>query len=149
MPPWASCLGVARWLDPHKAYPKWTYTNLIRNRPYDPGICPWTGASCPPAPPAPAAPTRPLPIPFHGFSYDHPGRIAPACRMIADILSDGGWHRWKDITVRVADAYQLQPTTVSKLLQGMVKTGGIELSDDYRPARRRRGRDDAREVRLS
>lgn len=143
-----SILAIARWLD-LRGRTKRTHNDHISNRPYDPAICPWTGAKCPLTPTRPTTSATPTLIPWHGFSYDAPGRIAPACRMIADVLSDGGWHRWKDITVRVADAYQLQPTTVSKLLQGMIKTGGIELSDDYRPARRRRGRDDAREVRLS
>lgn len=80
----------------------------------------------PSMPVGPRAPDASLPIPFEGFSYDHPGRIAPACRMIAQILSDGGWHPWDTITVSVADAFELQPNTVSGLLQGMVKTGGIE-----------------------
>ena len=80
----------------------------------------------PSMPVSPRAPNASPPIPFEGFSYDHPGRIAPACRMIAQILSDGGWHPWDTITVSVADAFELQPNTVSGLLQGMVKTGGIE-----------------------
>ena len=57
--------------------------------------------------------------------------------MIADILGDGNWYHWTDLTADVAQAYQLQPQTVSKLLQGIVKTGGIERH----PAQSKRGED--------
>ncbi|MGB5113391.1 MAG: hypothetical protein WBO08_17940 [Mycobacterium sp.] len=144
-----SILAVARWLDPGGGYPKWTYTNRIRDRGYDPLVCPWTAATCPPPLPAPSeAPllTNPTPIPWPGFSWDAPGRIAPACRMIVDILRDGGWHRCSDITERVARAFELKPETVSKLLQGMVNEGGIARRGPS--GRRLRVGADTREVRL-
>ena len=139
-----SILTVGRWLNPKHARSQAIYQCDIAPRRFDPDICPWTGSGCPTSPlVSPAA----APIPWQGFSWDAPGRIAPACRMIADILSDGCWHRCAALAARVAQAHELQPATVSKLLQGMVKTGGLEQRG---PAgRRRRGAVDALEVRLS
>ncbi len=42
-----SVLAVARWLDWDERT-KRVYNEQIKNRPYDPDICPWTGAVCPP-----------------------------------------------------------------------------------------------------
>ncbi|MEW2481732.1 hypothetical protein AB0876_19275 [Mycobacterium sp. NPDC049093] len=140
-----SVMTVARWLDPRGGYRRWTYTNDIRERQYDPSLCPWTAGRCPPSLAMSKArtSTRPTPIPWPGFSWDTPGRIAPACRMILDIVADGHWHRCCDITDRVATAFDLQTETVSKLLQGMVKNGGVD-----RRGRRQRGSADTREVRI-
>lgn len=141
-----SILTVGRWLNPKHERSQAIYQRDIAPRRFDPDICPWTGADCPTTPlVSPAA--APAPIPWHGFSWDAPGRIAPACHMIVDILSDRCWHRCADIAAYVAQEHELQPATVLKLLHGMVKTGGLEQRG---PAgRRRRGAVDAREVRLS
>lgn len=140
-----SVMAVARWLDARGGYPGWTYTNHIRERRYEPSLCPWTAGACPPPLSATStrSSTRPDPIPWPGFSWDAPGRIAPACRMILAILADGHWHRCCDITNRVAAALDLQTATVSKLVQGMVKNGGVDQR-----GRRQRGSSDTREVRL-
>lgn len=42
-----STLAIARWLDPGDTWSKQVYNEVIRPRPYDPNICPWTGAGCP------------------------------------------------------------------------------------------------------
>jgi hypothetical protein len=140
-----SVMAIARWLDPRGGYPGWTYTNHIRERRYDPSLCPWTAGACPPPLSVPSArtSTRPEPIPWPDFSWDGPGRIAPASRMILDILADGHWHRCCDITDRVAAAFDLQTETVSKLLRGMVKSGGVDQR-----GQRRRGGIDTREARI-
>lgn len=139
-----SVMAIARWLDPRGGYPGWTYTNHISERRYEPSLCPWTAGACPPPlfSTSTRSPTRPDPIPWPGFSWDAPGRIAPACRMILAILADGQWHRCCDITDRVAAAFDLQTATVSKLVQGMVKNGGIDQR-----GRQQRGSADTREVR--
>lgn len=56
-----SILAIARWLDLHNQRTKWTYNDRIRDRPYNPDICPWTGGDCPPrrASVAERRPTRP------------------------------------------------------------------------------------------
>jgi hypothetical protein len=43
-----SILTVARWLDFNDPRTVRVYNQHIKNRPYDPDICPWTGAGCPP-----------------------------------------------------------------------------------------------------
>lgn len=140
-----SILTVGRWLNPKHERTQLIYRQAIAGRHFNPDTCPWTAAGCP-ASPTPTRSTR-APIPWDGFSWDAPGRIAPACRMIVDILGDGHWHRCATIASRVAQAYELQPATVSKLLQGMVKMGGLEQRGAT--ARRKRGGVDMREVRLS
>lgn len=42
-----SILAIARWLDLNKPRTAWTYNDYVRKRPYNPGICPWTGGDCP------------------------------------------------------------------------------------------------------
>ena len=141
-----SILTVGRWLDLNDPRTRSVYDKQIEPRPYNPDICPWTASDCPSIPAAQQVvsqpSTRSLPIPFKGFSYDHPGRIGPACRMIADILSDGNWYRWDDITAQVATEFDLQRETISNLLRGMVNTGGIERS----PAKTKRGSGTSRVV---
>jgi hypothetical protein len=53
----------------------------------------------------------------------------PASPTIADFLSDGARHRCGDITALVAPAFELQPETVSKLLQGIVITIGLDRNE--------------------
>lgn len=43
-----SILAIARWLDMDKPRTQRIYADHIRQRPYDPDICPWTGGGCPP-----------------------------------------------------------------------------------------------------
>lgn len=71
------------------------------------------------------------PIPWEGFDYEYPGKVAPACREIVNILSDGNWHRWSEITKVIGNQYELQAKTVCNLLHGMVKTRGIERRGVY------------------
>ena len=141
-----SILTVGRWLEMNDPTTLSVYKQQIDPRPYNPDVCPWTASDCPSIPAAQQVvsqtSTRSLPIPFEGFSYDHPGRIGPACRMIADILSDGGWYRWDHITAHVATEFDLQRETISNLLRGMVNTGGIERS----PAKAKRGSGTSRVV---
>lgn len=134
-----SILTIGRWLEMNDTRTHSIYTQQIDPRPYNPELCPWTASDCPSKPVTQQAGSpaskKSLPIPFEGFSYDHPGRLGPACRMIADILSDGSWYRWDDITALVAAEFDLQPETISSLLRGMVNMGGIERS----PAKTKRG----------
>lgn len=81
--------------------------------------------------------------PWPGFDPDHPSRVAAACRHIGELLADGDWHRWKSIVTPVAADHDLQPATVSNLLRGMARMGGIERRGRYRR------RHDAHEIRIA
>jgi DNA-binding IclR family transcriptional regulator len=84
-------------------------------------------------------------IPWPGFDVNHPSRVGAACRQINELLADGDWHPWKSIQTPVAADHNLQPATVYNLLQGMIRTGGIERTGHYN----RRYRRDHRKVRLA
>lgn len=43
-----SILAVARWLNMDDERTKRVYREHIRDRPYDPAVCPWTADACPP-----------------------------------------------------------------------------------------------------
>ena len=43
-----STLVIARWLDLGDPWSKQVYNESIRTGPYNPHVCPWTGAGCPP-----------------------------------------------------------------------------------------------------
>jgi hypothetical protein len=89
--------------------------------------------------------TAPTLIPWEGFNPDYPGHVAPACRQITQLLSDGCWHPWADIVVTVAEAHGLAPKTVSGLLRGMVRLGTVERRGTYR----RKPKRCTRELRLA
>jgi hypothetical protein len=82
-------------------------------------------------------------IPWDGFDANYPGKIAPACHRIAEMLSDSGWHLWSSITAALAEEFDLQPKTTCNLLHGMVKTGGIERRGTWSRQK------DGREARLA
>ncbi|OBK67149.1 hypothetical protein A5653_17615 [Mycobacterium colombiense] len=42
-----STLAIARWLDPVDPWSKRVYNASIKTQPYNPNVCPWTGAACP------------------------------------------------------------------------------------------------------
>jgi hypothetical protein len=71
-------------------------------------------------------------IPWEGFNPDHPGRLAPGCRQIAELLNDNDWRPWSAIVDTVAEALDLTPKTVDNLLCGMVRLGSIKRRGNHR-----------------
>jgi hypothetical protein len=89
------------------------------------------------------------PIPWEGFDPSRYTRYAAACRQIGELLSDGEWHRWRDVADPVAASTNLLPRTVDSVLRQMVRNTGTVERRGRVPKGRQPPRRDRRMVRLA
>lgn len=90
-----------------------------------------------------------IPLPWNSFDATHPSKVGEAVRQIGGIVSDGDWHAWHAVVTEVGSSTGLLPKTVSNLINGMVRTGGLERRGEYNQRAKRDRTFDKREVRIS